>query len=78
MKLINSAVTKFCATKVVAVAAGAGMALGVATTLGCQKAYKKLKPKGLRDEDLEKLVEETVNLKPNAEKEKPAEEVKAE
>lgn len=40
----------------------AGMVLGVATTLGCQKAYKKLKPKGLRDEDLEKLVEETVNL----------------
>ena len=54
------------------------MVLGVATTLGCQKAYKKLKPKGLRDEDLEKLVEETVNLKPDAEKEKPAEEVKAE
>ena len=74
MKLINSAVTKFGATKVVAVAVGAGMALGVATTL----AYKKLKPKGLRDEDLEKLVEEAVNLKPDAEKEKPAEEVKAE
>ena len=77
MKLINSAVTKFGATKVVAVAVGAGMALGVATTLGCQKAYKKLKPKGLRDEDLEKLVEEAVNLKPDAKK-KPAEEVKAE
>jgi hypothetical protein len=78
MKLINSAVTKFGATKVVAVAVGGGIALGIATTLGCQKAYQKLKPKGLRDEDLERLVEEAANLKPDAEKEKPAEEVKAE
>ena len=78
MKLINSAVTKFGATKVVVAAVGMGMALGAATTLGGQKVYKKLKPKGLRDEDLEKLVEEAANLKPDAEKEKPAEEVKAE
>ena len=78
MKLVNSAVAKYGATKVVGAAVGIGMALGVATTLVCQKAYKKFKPKGLRDEDLEKLVEEAANLKPDAEKEKPAEEVKAE
>ena len=43
MKLINSAVTKFGATEVVAVVAGTGMALGIAAKVVFDYGYKKTK-----------------------------------
>lgn len=75
--MFTKAVAKFGVKTVTVVVGAACFGLGAGSAMLWNKFVTQKKPKGLRDEELERLVEEAVNLKPEADKDKPAEEKKA-